>query len=66
MAEKMSKKDILSRVLDAYNKLDEADSELRRVETAVEEAKTQVNDAFKLLEEIPTEVEDIEDDAKDE
>lgn len=68
MGEKMSKADVLTKVQEAYNRLDEAMSEIKDAGRAVEQAEDHVKAAFNGLEEIPEDASDIgeeEEDAKD-
>jgi prefoldin subunit 5 len=61
----MTKKEVLEEVKRAYDKLDEAQGDLRRVRDVLDDAISEVNAAISPLESIPEEAAEIEDDEPD-
>lgn len=55
----MKAEDVLTKVQEAYNTLDEALSSIKDAKRAIENAEDEVGKAFGLLEEIPENASDI-------
>jgi hypothetical protein len=62
----MTKKEMLEKVQEAYNKLDEALSAIKSARRELDEAEEMTGSAFSMLEEIPENASEIEEDEKEE